>query len=78
MFMNGFGSWMGSSYFPAQFFPVMILLTIWDLYWKGRGMWQAARNKDTGWFIAILLLNTVGILPILYLYFFQKKTTKRK
>jgi len=29
-----------------------------------------------GWFIAIFIFNTVGILPIIYLAFFQKKATK--
>ncbi len=37
------------------------------------GMWKAARNSQLGWFIAILIVNSIGILPILYIYFFQKK-----
>lgn len=43
------------------------LAVIWELFWKGMGLWRAGRNNQPGWFIAILLLNTAGILPIIYL-----------
>jgi hypothetical protein len=54
------------------------LLAIWDLAWKGYGMWKAARNNEPIWFVAILLLNTLGILPILYIYIFAKDVKKKK
>ncbi len=50
------------------------LLLIWTLYWKGRALWKSARQTDKGWFVALLLLNTLGILEILYLYAFSKNT----
>ncbi len=50
------------------------LLLIWTLYWKGRALWKSARQTDKGWFVALLLLNTLGILEILYLYVFSKNT----
>jgi len=48
-------------------------LIIWDAVWKGIALWKSAKNNQLKWFIAIFLLNTVGILPIVYLKFFQKK-----
>jgi len=48
-------------------------LVIWSIPWKGATLWKAARNKQKGWFIAALLLNTFTILEIVYLGFFQKK-----
>lgn len=51
----------------------IIPLVIWELSWKGMALWKAARNKQLQWFVFILLLNTAGILPIVYLQFFQKK-----
>ena len=48
------------------------VLIIWDAVWKGIGMWHSARNKQTAWFVAILIFNTVGILPIIYLLFFRR------
>jgi methionyl-tRNA synthetase len=56
--------------------PVMILVGVWDIIWKGIGMWKSAGHKQLAWFIAILILNTVGILPIIYLLWFQKSSRK--
>ena len=51
---------------------IMIALVVWSLYWKGMSMWTAARKGDRNWFIALLVLNTLGILDILYIYVFSK------
>jgi len=57
----------------AEMMAVIIVLGIWSLIWKGFALWKAGRNNQLKWFIAILILNTVGILPIIYLKFYQKK-----
>jgi len=49
---------------------------IWEMIWKGIGLWRAGRNKQVGWFVFIFILNTLGILPIIYLLFFQRKPKK--
>jgi hypothetical protein len=49
------------------------LLIIWSLVWKGLALWKAAREGSKPWFVVLLLLNTAGILEILYLYVFSKK-----
>lgn len=51
----------------------LLPLIIWEAVWKGIALWKCGRNNQLKWFIAILVLNTVGILPIIYLRFFQKK-----
>lgn len=51
----------------------LIPLIIWEAIWKGIALWKSGRNSQLKWFIAIFLLNTVGILPIIYLKFFQKQ-----
>ncbi len=56
---------------------VLIPAVIWDIIWKGIALWKTARKKRYAWFIALLVLNTVGILPIVYLLFFQKQNKKR-
>lgn len=48
---------------------VIIILFFWELIWKGFALYKSAQNKRKVWFIALLLLNTVGILPILYFVF---------
>ncbi len=49
------------------------LLLIWSLIWKGLALWKAARLGSKVWFVVLLVVNTVGILEILYLYAFSKK-----
>lgn len=49
------------------------LLTIWTLIWKGIALWKAAQNGSKPWFIALLIVNTTGILEIIYIFFFSKK-----
>lgn len=44
------------------------ILAVWDLYWRGLALWRAAQNKNRNWFIVLLVINSVGILPIIYLY----------
>ena len=53
--------------------PILsVVFLIWSFYWKGRALWKAARNNSLVWFIALLIVNTVGILEILYIYVFGK------
>ncbi|HLD97157.1 MAG TPA: DUF5652 family protein [Candidatus Nanoarchaeia archaeon] len=49
----------------------IVVLSLWELAWKGVALWRAARNSHRWWFVAILLLNTVGILPMVYYLFFS-------
>jgi hypothetical protein len=42
-------------------------LVLWDMIWKFLALWKCGRNNHKSWFIAIAILNTVGILPIIYL-----------
>ena len=54
--------------------PVMIvILILWVLPWKGVALWKAARKNDLWWFIVLLVLNTVGILEILYIFVFSER-----
>lgn len=43
------------------------VLLVWDLVWRGLALWRAGGNRQKGWFIVLLILNTAGILPIFYL-----------
>jgi methionyl-tRNA synthetase len=52
---------------------VLAVLLIWTLIWKGLVLWKSARNHQIIWFVVLLVVNTIGILEILYLLFFQKK-----
>jgi hypothetical protein len=46
---------------------LFVILAFWELAWKGLALWRAARRGERYWFVAILFINTAGILPIFYL-----------
>src|SRR3989344_1748645 len=66
---------------PAGIIAVIFIIGIWSLIWKGIGLWHSSQHKQKNWFIAILILNTLGLLPIIYLIWFKpqsKGKTKKK
>lgn len=52
---------------------LLTLLVLWVLPWKGVALWKAARLKDKLWFVLILILNTLAVLDILYIYLISKR-----
>lgn len=46
---------------------LLLILALWDVVWKGFALWRAARNYHQNWFMILILVNTIGILPIIYL-----------
>lgn len=61
-----------------QYFWVIALAAILDLIFKPFALWYAARGRQLIWFIALFFVNLAGILPIIYLLFFRKKTAAVK
>lgn len=53
--------------------PVIFILVVWELVWKLIAMWKAAHNNEKVWFICIALINTLGILPIIYILINKNK-----
>lgn len=51
----------------------LAVLVIWSLIWKGVALWKAARNSHKVWYIVMLIVNTAGILEIIYILGFSKK-----
>jgi len=52
---------------------LIVILVIWEAIWKAIAMWKAARNGHTAWYVCLLIFNTAGILPIIYIFAFAKK-----
>ena len=51
---------------------VLWLILAWTLPWKGVALWKASKNSHQKWFIAILIINTLALLEIVYLFYFSK------
>lgn len=50
----------------------MAVILIWSLIWKGFALWKSAKKDHKIWFVILLIVNSVGILEILYIYYFSK------
>ena len=59
--------------FMLAFLPIIIAIAIWSLVLKGFALWYAARGSQKWWFVALLIVNTLGILEIIYLIWFRPK-----
>ena len=67
-------AWFGSGEVALAFLGGFV---VWSLVWKGWSLWLAARRGEKLWFLALLLINSLGILEIIYIFLVakQKDTT---
>jgi len=60
-----------------QFFAdnawVILLIALWVMPWKGVALWKASRLGQTKWFIVMLVLNTLALLEIFYIFVIARK-----
>ena len=54
------------------------LLALWTLPWKGWALWLAARRQEKWWFIALLVLNTLALIEIIYIFFVAKRSVEKE
>ena len=52
---------------PLWVYPILV----WTIAWKAVAAWRAARNGHLIWFVVFFVVNTIGVLPIIYLAWFQ-------
>ncbi len=64
--------------FSGPVIAAIILISVWSLIWKGIALWKSARLGHKNWFIALLLINTMGILEIVYIFLIAKKEETAK
>ena len=66
---------------------LFVIIAIWSCVWKLLALWKSARKKQVGWFVVLALVNTIGLLQILYYFVFsemsstkskKKKSSKKK
>ncbi len=53
--------------YPLFVIIIAIVVALWSVVWKGLALWRAAKRDSVGWFVLFLVLNTAGILEIIYL-----------
>ncbi len=60
-------------WFTTEQLVVMVVLMAWSLVWKGLALWKASRLGSKPWFVVLLIVNTLGLLEIIYFFFVGKK-----
>jgi len=58
-------------------FRIALIGLLLSLPFKIVGLWKSAQNNQKGWFGALLLLNTLGVLELIYLFYFAKPRSKQ-
>ena len=64
---------VGNVYSTGALFSFFVVIALLDLCLKGWGMWRAARMQKKWWFVAILIINSMGILPVIFLLLTKKE-----
>jgi hypothetical protein len=62
----------------SSYIAIVVLVVFWSIVWKGIALWHSARRGEKWWFVALLVINTLGILEIIYLVFVAKIFEKKK
>lgn len=57
---------------------ILFIISVWALVWKGLALWKSARKGSKVWFVVLLIINTFGILEILYIFVFSKISSGKK
>ncbi|OGV91055.1 hypothetical protein A3A66_00395 [Microgenomates group bacterium RIFCSPLOWO2_01_FULL_46_13] len=62
---------------PENILVWSVVAAVWSLPWKGLALWKAARSSHKGWFVVLLLLNTLGIVEMIYLFLVPPRVSFR-
>ncbi len=65
---------MDTNAFINQNWWLLILGIAWSIGWKGWALWIAAKKDQKVWFVVFLIVNTIGILEIFYIFYFSKQS----
>ena len=57
----------------GPYLPIILLLILWEAVWKLIALWKAARHNQLAWFICLAIINSIGILSIIYILMHRKK-----
>jgi len=67
-FYSNYAIGYGAPTWIHAFGPILILLVLWSVFWKGLALWHSGRRGQPWWFVILLVINTLGILEIIYLF----------
>ena len=57
---------------------IVIVVLLLTLPLKAAALWRSARRGHIGWFLTFIIVNTLGILELLYLFVFSNWGISKK
>jgi hypothetical protein len=58
-------------------FVFIVLIAAWTLPWKAVALWRAVGRREKVWFVVFLIVNTLAVLEIIYIFIITKKSPKQ-
>ncbi len=58
----------GNTGVPGWIIAIVVVLGVWEAVWKALGLWRAGVDRNLLWFVLMFVLNTLGILEIIYIF----------
>jgi len=55
----------------------IVAAVAWDGVWKFLAVRRALKLRQFGWILPLLVVNSVGLLPMVYLWKLSKQETRR-
>ena len=55
----------------------ILALVFWTLPWKAWALWRAARRGDIWWFLIMVVVSTLGLLEMFYIFAIAKQRDTR-
>jgi len=63
----------GTVTYNVFWLALFVLLMILDVVLRALSLWRSAKKNQVTWFVCLLIFNTLGILPAIYLLTRPKK-----
>jgi methionyl-tRNA synthetase len=61
-------STFGTAGIPGWIIALVVVLGIWEAVWKAIALWRAGNDRNLLWFVLMFVLNTLGILEIIFIF----------
>lgn len=58
---------------PKNSLVFLLIIVLWILPWKIYALWTASKKNHKIWFVVLVIVNTFGILEIIYVFGVAKK-----
>ncbi len=71
MYMHHWGDqgwFINMPLFVVPLLGLVMIVALWTLFWKGLALWHAGQRGQPWWFVILLVVNTLGILEIIYIF----------